>query len=378
MAASTVHSFFDFNTSYQSNLDLGQTTNAKVDCLLNLEVLLLDEVSMLDTDFWHAMTILLDMVKNAKHGQFLPNSDAYGPIHIILFGDFKQLPPATSKAPFIATPGLHAAFDFRVLRQNRRVVSDDSRRDELETFHGVLFDIAHGICSDRVRAFIVAAYKRGAENACTAEDAEFEGSTAVFTKRRYRDKWNRCIVKRIAQNSAHDLKIKARVRAPGQRGTGWYGEKRVQFLRRKSRPQALWMLHLAGDFHEAFETEPLVNPDKRHMMRVMLTSNLAIDQRFANGTQGRIMYWHPKKTDNQRMALPASHPEIMARFVKESALQKTELFPDVHHIDVQVRAETLCAKSKSESVMLQLSLVPCYALTIHKTQVITFETLFLS
>ena len=61
IAASTVHSFFDFNTSYQSNLDLGQTTNAKVDCLLNLEVLLLDEVSMLDTDFWHAMITLFDI-----------------------------------------------------------------------------------------------------------------------------------------------------------------------------------------------------------------------------------------------------------------------------------------------------------------------------
>ena len=156
------------------------------------------------------------------------SSSWYGSVHVILFGDFKQLPPATSKPPFIVTPGLHQAFDFRVLRQNRRVVSDDARRDELDNFHGVLFDIAHGICSDRVRAFFVAAYVRGAK-ACTADEAELESSTAVFTKRRYRDNWNRAIAKRVAQTSTHDVKIKARVRAKGQRGAGWYGE-RVEFL----------------------------------------------------------------------------------------------------------------------------------------------------
>ena len=69
-----------------------------------------------------------------------------------------------------------------LLRQNRRVVSDDFRRDELEVFHNILFDIAHGVCSDRVREFIVDAYVRGAR-APTAEESLLEGSTAVFTKR---------------------------------------------------------------------------------------------------------------------------------------------------------------------------------------------------
>ncbi len=47
-------------------------------------------------------------------------------------------------------------------------------------------------------------------------------------------------------------------------------------------------------------------------------------------------------------------------------MNKQELFPDVDHIDVQVRPETL--RSRGEPVILQLPLVPCYALTIHKTQ----------
>ena len=36
------------------------------------------------------------------------------------------------------------------------------------------------------------------------------------------------------------------------------------------------------DFHVNFETKPLLH--SQHLMRCMLTSNLAVDQRFANGT----------------------------------------------------------------------------------------------
>ena len=48
------------------------------------------------------------------------------------------------KAPFISIPRVYQNFDFRVLRQNRRIVSDESRRDELENFHqaGVLISRA--------------------------------------------------------------------------------------------------------------------------------------------------------------------------------------------------------------------------------------------
>ena len=56
----------------------------------------------------------------------------------------------------------------------------------------------------------------------------------------------------------------------------------MSFLRSKVRTQSSWLLHLAGDFHVNFETKPLLHT--QHLMRCMLTSNLAVDQRFANGT----------------------------------------------------------------------------------------------
>ena len=83
------------------------------------------------------------------------------------------------------------------------------------------------------------------------------------------------------------------------------------------------------------------------------------------------MMFHPKSTKDKRTALSAGNSSLMARFLKETSLRKDELFPDVDHIDVQPRPEGL--KARGEPVMLQLSLVPAYALTIHKTQALSIK-----
>jgi hypothetical protein len=344
-------------------LDLAKLEHVKVAVLMALEVLLLDEVSMIDVDCFGILSEILSTIDHSKR----PNahtSDAYGNVHIILFGDFKQLPPATSKAPFIVFPNVISEFEFRVLRQNRRIVSGDaSRAPELENFHVSLSDMSWGLDSERVRKFIVAAYVRG--YVCgSAEHIGFEGSTAIFTKRRFRDGWNRTIVRRLAKTKNHTLKVKAKVRARGVRGQHWYNERRTQLARKKSKTQALWNLHLAGDWHPDSETKS--PPMRPHMMRTMLVSNLAVDQRFANGTQGRILHWHPASVLSKK-ALPSSHPELLARFAKESSLRKQEMYPDIDHMDVTARQETLM-NVISQPVLLQLPLVPAYALSVHKSQ----------
>ena len=164
----------------------------------------------------------------------------------------------------------------------------------------------------------------------------------------------------------------AKVRARGTRGQNWYSEKRVNFIRSKVRTQSSWLLHLAGDFHGAFETKQVLHTP--HLMRCMLTSNLAVDQRFANGTQGRLLHFSPSDAavEGSKKAVPASHPNICARFVKESALQKRGHFlPDIDMMDCQVRQENL--NMRGEPIMLQLPLVPAYALTVHKTQALSIK-----
>ncbi len=245
---------------------------------------------------------------------------------------------------------------------------DADRAEELENFHGVLSDISWGTATERVRDFIIGAYVKGA--VCgTAERSELEGSTSVFTKRRFRDRWNRAIVRRLAKTRNHSLKVKARVRARGARGQHWFNERRTQLARKRSRIQALWNLHLAGDWHPDSETG--VPHAKPHMMRVMLVSNLAIPQRFANGMQGRVLHWYPASVLTKK-ALPSSHPELLVRFAKESALKKSEMYPDMDHMDVTARQETL-VNVIGQPVVLQAPIVPSYALTVHKVQALSIS-----
>ena len=99
----------------------------------------------------------------------------------------RQLPPASSRAPFIVSPDIVNVFSFRVLRQNRRVIKEAGREEELEHFHSILHDISMGDPTPATRDFLVQAYVRGASVGC-AENVQLEGSTAVFTKRRYSEK----------------------------------------------------------------------------------------------------------------------------------------------------------------------------------------------
>ena len=131
---------------------------------------------------------------------------------------------------------------------------------------------------------------RGAEVGC-AERVGFDGSTSVFTKRRYRDKWNRTVVRRVAKGHNHTLKVKGKCRPKGARGQ-FYSESKVQHLRKRARTQTLFNLHLAGDFHAASETKDL--PVRTHMMRVMLVSNLAVDQRFEHVRMEIVVWLQPQ------------------------------------------------------------------------------------
>ena len=166
MAASTLHSLFDLGANNESKLDFTKR-HEKVVALLRMAILLLDEVSMIDCDIFEALAKQLGIADHTRRGTDA-GADECGTVHLILFGDLKQLPPATSelcrrigndfvaamfptrppppsgvetlegfrgKPPFISIPRVYQKFDFRVLRQNRRVVSDERRRDELENFH---------------------------------------------------------------------------------------------------------------------------------------------------------------------------------------------------------------------------------------------------
>ena len=63
--------------------------------------------------------------------------------------------------------------------------------------------------------------------------------------------------------------------------------------------------------------------------------------------QGRLFWWAPGSVDNKK-TLPASHPELLARFVKEGSTSKAELFPDIDTLDIQARNEPLRVRGEPQ------------------------------
>jgi len=124
ICASTIHAMFDLGgDSYESKLDFTRSQE-KVQELVNTRVCLFDECSMLDNEagkhnyatpgggvsaarlsplhrcdcndrpqIWDVITKLLGLAQQRRScGVPGPREDEYGAVHIVCFGDYKQLP----------------------------------------------------------------------------------------------------------------------------------------------------------------------------------------------------------------------------------------------------------------------------------------------
>ncbi len=414
--AYTLHYLFGFRGEQGSAIDLSKPNDENTQRLQAVTVLLQDEFSMADDEIWRQELQLLAPLaamaddedepapppqepENPGHGPVPapapspgegaggertgsappppgraprrrhPRADTVGRAHMLIFTDFKQLPPATGRPPFIAgDPEIVRRFEFRVLRQNRRVApakeGDTAKQSELDEFHEVLDDIAHGRTSTRVRKFLVAACVRGAaKQLSSARRVALDGPTAVFSKRAYRNLWNRRVLKRVAMRGGRRLKVKARFKAKGSRA-GWYRSKQnLAKITRKVRSQCLPNLVLAGQWAR---DPPWPGEERPHMMRVMLVANVDPANRFANGATGRLLSWEPSAGRTQK-PIPANDDRICARFCHEASVQQRVRLPGVDWVDVTARMES----APHEATMVQLPIGPAYGLVLHKVQSLT-------
>ena len=83
--ATTIHALLEFDYDLKSKLDLAKPGHPKVAALLDLEVLLIDEVSMIDVDCWATVSALFAAVAHSKRPDARA-ADDFGEIHLILFG----------------------------------------------------------------------------------------------------------------------------------------------------------------------------------------------------------------------------------------------------------------------------------------------------
>ena len=85
MQASTIHALLELDYDLKSKLDFAKTEHPKVAALLALEVLFIDEVSMVDVDCWTAASDVFAAVAREKRPDARA-ADDFGDIHLILFG----------------------------------------------------------------------------------------------------------------------------------------------------------------------------------------------------------------------------------------------------------------------------------------------------
>ena len=212
--ASTLHWLMGLSIDGESTLDPTNAEDEGTKRLASMTVLMLDEASMIDAPFWRCVRDQLSSIgatSTATASRFHPPEDAFGRVHLVVALDMKQLPPATSQPQFFATdPEVFQVFDFRVLRQNRRLAVGT---EDLEAFHGVLEDVAHGKATSRVRKALVRAFLHGAGRNQTT--VKFENGTACVITRMVRDRWNTHVLKRIAKRYGRSLRVKAAFLARG-------------------------------------------------------------------------------------------------------------------------------------------------------------------
>ena len=329
---------------------------------------------MIDDETWSWMRDELSSVGAAasraatdKH----PLEDPYGRVHMLVAMDQKQLPPATSKPSFIAgDPEFLKTFQFRVLRQNRRLTVGQTEEEQLalDTFHGVLEDVAYGKDTPRVREALVAAYVRGAQR--SQKTVDFENGIACVTKRRYRDRWNGKMLTRIGHRYGRSLRVKAVFLARGSQKQ-WVREAAARDIRRTVRSQCLTTLRLAGQWSGDPPTRGEGTP---HCMRVMLVANLDVEHGFANGATGRLTRWYPEfaATGEKVKSVRANVPEVQARFYHEASYNSKKRYSlsEMDWTDIEPRKEVVGA-AKGKPSMLQLTVQPAYCLTIRKVQALT-------
>ena len=89
----------------------------------------------------------------------------------------------------------------------------------------------------------------------------------------------------------------------------------------------------------------------------MLISNLDVERRFANGTQGRLLTWHPDKVQQQKKAISAACHALSYRFAKEASATKPEMLADVDFLDVTVRPRLSVPPSNMTLVRSKLVMI---------------------
>ena len=325
----TIHSFM--------GMGIGEETLAEVfikiknrsgiyNTLVDLDVLIIDEVSMMDTVLFERISQLLCYVKSHSLKDEGLLHKPFGGIQIIFIGDFCQLAPVNGTYCFLSTLWTEANIKVVVLEELVRQ-NDDA------LFQQILHIIRKGKCTDNILKVLNA-----------LRDTQFDDEiipTKLYPKNVNVDKINEMEIKKLKDAGYKRFLYKAVDASSGSGSGSGSGNNGSAFL-------------------DKYNVELVENA------QVIVTRNIDIANGLVNGTRGIV-----KKLFDDFVVIKDCdgnfHNIVYYKDVSEKSAKSAK--------SCKSEKSAKSGSEKPKSSILHIPLKVSYALSIHKSQGMTIDAL---
>jgi ATP-dependent DNA helicase PIF1 len=240
----TLHSYLGIGLGTKTAKDLYLNNRYKLSHIIKklklIEVLIIDEISMLDLELFEKISEYLSLIRG--------HQNPFGNIQIILTGDFCQLEPIIGNYCFLSQVWLDLKLEIIFLNKLIRQKND-------KVFQNILRELRYGICTDRTIEIL---------KQCKKIDIDENiKPTLLYSKNIDVDKINNLEYNKLIQNNnkfmVYEIKL-PEIKKNHEKIKNWIKSLDIP-----------WMINLCVD------------------AQIMITANINQDNEIINGTRGIII-----------------------------------------------------------------------------------------
>lgn len=319
----TFASYFGFGVQSLSPPAMWNLIKAKKHVLKRLRavsVLIFDEISMVSAELLDAANYCCQMARNRA-----PNAP-FGGIQLVVCGDFSQLPPVQGRFAFHAQCWPTLQLRYVELLGNHRQASD-------ELFHRVLHDVRRGIASQLVRNALKSRVR------APLEDPRAK-PTELCSRRADAERINAAHLQQLPADTERTFEAKFKWSLKGSMYPDAVKAREEQIAKNMVTPPLL-RLRLGA--------------------LVMLTCNLDLEEGLANGSTGEVVSFDGDDGEPVVRFFVANDRSGKSGYVQRKISRNRWECVD--------RAAT----PPTRVYYVQVPLLLCYAITIHKAQGATLD-----